>query len=888
MSSLPAASKQAAGFSLGIEGMSCASCVTRVEKAISAAPGVASASVNLATQRAEVVFSGAPDIAAVVAAIGKAGYGATVETARFDIDKMSCASCVNHVEKAFKKVPGVIEANVNLAARTGRVRFVAGATNADALAKAATSAGYPAREIQLDAPASSSADRRGKESHDLTRALLIAAVLTAPVFAIEMGSHLFPAVHRLVMTTIGMQASRIIQFILTALVLFGPGLRFFTAGFPALWRGTPDMNALVALGAGAAFAYSTLVTFAPGLFPAGTSHVYFESAAVIVTLILLGRSLEARAKGRTGEAIEHLIGLKPKTARVLRDGAPVDIALEDVAVGDSVLVKPGEKVPVDGQVVEGSSFVDESMLTGEPGPVTKGPGAYVVGGTINRTGSFSFRVAKTGSDTVLAQIIRMVEQAQGAKLPIQTLVDKVTAWFVPAVIGVAALTFALWFWLGPAPSLSYALIQMVAVLIIACPCAMGLATPTSIMVGTGRGAELGVLFRKGDALQALANVSAIALDKTGTITKGCPELTDFLVAPGFDRMEVLAFVAAVEARSEHPIAMAITAAAKEAGVAGKEAPGAADQSSLHVKRQGSAWRRFLSWSRLTRPIQHPAGTSEAAGPVTAQVVNFTARPGLGAEAMVEGHHVAVGADRFMAAQGVDVAAFAEAAARFGEDAKSPLYAAIDGKLASLVVIADPIAPNARRAVEALRAQGLEVIMVTGDNRRTAEAVAREVGIGTVFAEVLPEGKLNALRELRARHRAIAFVGDGINDAPALAEADVGLAIGGGTDIAIEAADVVLMSGDLGGAAVALSRVTMHNIKQNLFWAFAYNMILIPVAAGVLYPAFGILLSPMLAAAAMAFSSVFVVTNALRLRHFTPQQNVVPLAGKEELRQALAE
>ena len=891
MSSLPAASKQAAGFSLGIEGMSCASCVARVEKAIAAAPGVASASVNLATQRAEVVFSGAPDIAAVVAAIGKAGYGATVETARFDIDKMSCASCVNHVEKAFKKVPGVIEANVNLAARTGTVRFAAGVTNAGALAKAAASAGYPAREIKLDAPAPSSAGRRGKELHDLTRALLIAAVLTAPVFAIEMGSHLFPAVHRLVMTTIGMQASRIIQFILTALVLFGPGLRFFTTGFPALWRGTPDMNALVALGAGAAFAYSALVTFAPGLFPAGTSHVYFESAAVIVTLILLGRSLEARAKGRTGAAIEHLIGLKPKTARVLRDGAPVDIALEDVAAGDIVLVKPGEKVPVDGQVVEGSSFVDELMLTGEPGPVTKGAGANVVGGTINRTGSFSFRVTKTGSDTVLAQIIRMVEQAQGAKLPIQALVDKVTAWFVPAVIGVAALTFALWFWLGPAPSLSYALIQMVAVLIIACPCAMGLATPTSIMVGTGRGAELGVLFRKGDALQALANVSAIALDKTGTITKGRPELTDFLVAPGFDRMDVLAFVAAVEARSEHPIAMAITAAAKEAGVAGKEAAGAADQSSLHVKRQVSAWRRFLSWSKLTRHIQHPAGTSEAAGPVTAQAVNFAARPGLGAEAMVEGHHVAVGADRFMAAQGVDVAAFAEAAARFGEEAKSPLYAAIDGKLAGLVVIADPIAPNAQRAVGALRAQGLEVVMVTGDNRRTAEAVAREVGIDTVVAEVLPEGKINALRELRARHRAIAFVGDGINDAPALAEADVGLAIGGGTDVAIEAADVVLMSGDLdaAAAAVALSRVTMRNIKQNLFWAFAYNMILIPVAAGVLYPAFGILLSPMLAAGAMAFSSVFVVSNALRLRHFMPPlASAAPLAGKEELRQAPAE
>jgi P-type Cu+ transporter len=888
MSSLPAASGQA-GFSLGIDGMTCASCVSRVEKAIVATPGIASASVNLVTKRAEVVFSGAPDIAAVVSAISKAGYGTTVETARFDIDKMSCASCVNHVEKAFKKIPGVIEASVNLATRTGTVRFAARTTNAGDLAKAATLAGYPAHEIKPDAFAPSGAEQRDKESYDLTRALMAAMILTAPVFALEMGSHMFPAVHRLVMNTIGMQASRIVQFGLTALVLSGPGRRFFSTGLPALWRRTPDMNALVALGAGAAFIYSTLVTFAPGLFPAGTSHVYFESAAVIVTLILLGRSLEARAKGRTGAAIEQLISLKPKTARVLRDGTPIDIAIEQVAVGDIVLVKPGEKVPVDGQVLEGSSFVDESMLTGEPVPVAKGASASVVGGTINKTGSFTFKVTKTGADTVLAQIIRMVEQAQGAKLPIQALVDKVTAWFVPAVIAVAALTFVLWLWLGPAPSLSYALIQMVAVLIIACPCAMGLATPTSIMVGTGRGAELGVLFRKGDALQTLANVSAIALDKTGTITKGHPELTDFLAAPGFDRNEVLAFAAAVEARSEHPIAMAITDAAKKAGAGEKLAAQIDAEPSFPTLQQGPAWRTFLS---KLFGLKSRSGTSEPARAITPRMENFAARPGLGAEAEVEGHHVAVGADRFMRALGIDVTDFAEAAARFGEAAKSPLYAAIDGKLAGLLVIADPIAPTARRAVAALREQGLEVIMVTGDNRRTAEAIAREAGIDVVVAEVLPEGKIEALRELRTRHQTIAFVGDGINDAPALAEADVGLAIGGGTDVAIEAADVVLMSGDLGvtAAAVALSRATMRNIKQNLLWAFAYNILLIPVAAGILYPAFGILLSPMLAAGAMAFSSVFVVTNALRLRRFSPrpQRASVSGAGAEELRPAPAE
>ncbi len=855
MSTVSTGAKRPVSVSLRVEGMECASCVARVEKALRAAPGVASASVNLATNRADVTFAGSPDIAAAVAAIGKAGYGTGMETARFNIEKLSCASCVNHAEKAFKSVAGVVEANVNLAAKTGTARFVSGATTPEALAKAVSAAGYPTHEIAPDAAARPHA--HGAEADGLVRSLILALVLTAPVFALEMGGHVFPAFHHFVMATIGMQASRTIQFVLTALVLFGPGRRFFASGFPALWRGAPEMNALVALGSGAAFAYSALVTFAPHLFPAGTSHVYFESAAVIVSLILLGRSLEARAKGRAGAAIERLIGLKAKTAWTLRNGALVEIPLDEVSVGDIVLVKPGEKVPLDGQVVEGSSYVDESMLTGEPAPVAKSVGAEVVGGTINATGSFSFRVEKTGADTALARIIRMVEEAQGAKLPVQALVDKVTAWFVPAVMVVAAFTFALWLWLGPAPSLSYALIQMVAVLIIACPCAMGLATPVSIMVATGRAAELGVLFRKGDALQTLSGVAAIALDKTGTITKGRPELTDFLVAPGFEQGEVLGLVAAVEARSEHPVARALVAAAEAEGATRKLAGEEASLEPVGPTQDKPKWWRLFAARGAER-------NGEGAK-------KFAAKPGLGVEAEVDGRRVAVGADRFMAALGVDVAGFAEAAARFGEAAKSPLYAAIDGRLAALIVIADPIAPGARQAVAALRGQGLEILMVTGDNRRAAEAVAKAVGIDHVVAEVLPEGKIAALDELRARRGAIAFVGDGINDAPALAKADVGLAIGGGTDVAIEAADVVLMGGDLAGAAtaVALSRLTMRNIKQNLFWAFAYNIILIPVAAGVLYPAFGILLSPMLAAGAMAFSSVFVVTNALRLRRFAP-------------------
>jgi Cu+-exporting ATPase len=819
--------------------MHCASCVGRVEKAIGAVSGVASVAVNLATEQATVSFLGPADLEGVIEAINKAGFASVLTTAHFTIAKMTCDACVRTVEEAFRSIPGVVETKVDLAAGTGVVRFVSGAADAASIARAATAAGYPTREVKPDAPSSGSSlgqtplnaaglTHPHEHEHDepgrsLTRATVLALLLTLPVVALEMGSHLFPAVHMFVTEHIGIQTSRIVQFGLTALILFGPGWRFFRSGVPALLRGAPEMNALVALGTGAAFIYSTFATFAPSLFPAGTDAVYFESAAVIVTLILVGRSLEARARGRAGAAIQRLIGLKPQSATVLRNGGAFETQLDAVDVGDIVLVRPGEKIAVDGEVVEGSSFVDESMLTGEPQPIQKGAGAKVVGATINTTGSFSFRVTAVGADTALARIIRMVEQAQGSKLPIQALADRVMAWFVPAVIAIASLTFALWLVLGPAPALPHAVVAMVAVLIIACPCAMGLATPISILVGSGRGAELGVLFRKGAALQALAEVKAIALDKTGTITRGAPALVDLLPAPGFSRAEALALVAAVEARSEHPVAAAIAAAAVEEGLTIKPAEG------------------------------------------------FSARPGLGVEADVDGRHVAIGADRFMTALGVDTGAFTGAAARFATEAKSPLYAAIDGRLAALLAVADPVSAGAATAVAALRAQDLAIVMVTGDNQKTAAAVARAVGIDAVVAEVLPEGKVAAVEALRARHGPTAFVGDGINDAAALAAADVGLAIGGGTDVAIEAADVVLSGRDLGAAAnaVALSRATMRNIKQNLFWAFAYNILLIPVAAGALYPAFGNGLSPMLAAAAMVFSSIFVVFNALRLRRFAP-------------------
>jgi Cu+-exporting ATPase len=843
---------------LGIDGLHCASCVARAETAIRRVEGVDEAIVNLASQRAEISFSGEPDLVRVAEAIRKAGYEPVTERAEFSIEKLKCGSCVGRAEKALAEVTGIVEASVNLATATGAVRYVPGLTNPRRLAEALTKAGYPAQEISRTEPSNAriGQSRHQAEAKANLRALVAAAILSAPVVLFEMGGHLVPGLHDAVMGSIGMQNLRYLEFVLTAFVLFGPGLGFFKSGIPALLRAAPDMNALVALGAGAAFVYSTLVTFAPALFPAGTLYVYFESAAVIVTLILLGRTLEARAKGRTGAAIEHLIGLAPKIARVMRDGQRIDLALEDIVVGDVVEVRPGEKVPLDGAVVEGSSFVDESMLTGEARPVSKGLGDEVVGGTINTTGSFSFRVSKTGADTILARIIRMVEAAQGAKLPIQALADKVTAWFVPAVMGLAASTFAIWFWLGPQPSLTYALTAMVAVLIIACPCAMGLATPTSIMVGTGRGAELGVLFRKGDALQMLSTITALALDKTGTITKGRPELTDFLVAPGFDRGEVLGRVAALEARSEHPIARAIVAAAERDGLSRPENPRETPETNKKSKGLLSSWSLWSS----SKPTERGASSG---------VTNFAALPGFGVEAGVDGAHVLVGADRLMKARGIDISVFAEAAVRFGEAAKSPLYAAIDGRLAGLFVVADPVVPSAREALESVRAQGLELVMVTGDNRKTAQAVAAAVGIDKVVAEVLPEGKLAALEELKTRHSAIGFVGDGVNDAPALAKADVGIAIGAGTDVAIEAADVVLMSSDLSAVttAIALSRATMRNIKQNLFWAFAYNVVLIPVAAGVLYPFFGILLSPMLAAGAMAFSSVFVVMNALRLRGF---------------------
>ncbi len=807
---------------LSISDMTCASCVRRVEKAIETVPGVSGAAVNLATEKADVTFDGAPDIAAVAAAVRGAGYGVDEDVLEFPVEGMTCASCIGRVERALKAVPGVLDATANLAQERARVRLARGAATFDDLAAAIERTGYKAVRVAADTPAED--DRRAAEASALKRDLIIAAVLTAPLFVMEMGAHAVPAFGHYIHETIGMQASRVIQFVLATLVLVGPGRRFFLKGIPSLIRLAPDMNALVVIGTLAAWIFSTVATFAPALLPGGTANVYFEAAAVIVTLILAGRFLEARAKGRTGEAIRHLAGLNARSARVIRDGRTEDVSLESVVAGDIVLVRPGEKVPVDGEVIEGESYIDESMITGEPMPVARKPGDTVTGGTVNTTGSLTFRATRVGADTVLSQIIRMVEDAQAAKLPIQALVDRVTQWFVPAVIAVALLTFGLWLIFGPSPVLAHALVNAVAVLIIACPCAMGLATPTSIITGTGRAAELGVLFRQGTALQTLEGTDIVAVDKTGTLTLGRPTLTRIVPAEGFGRDEVLALVAAAEVHSEHPIAAAIHGAAVAEGVALPAASG------------------------------------------------FVATSGQGIAAEVAGRRVDVGSTGFMAGLGLDVGAFADEAARLAAEGASPLYAAIDGRLAALFAVTDPVKPTTREAIAALKALGIEVAMITGDNRGTAQAVAASLGIDRVMAEVLPDGKVAAVRELSAGGaKKVAFVGDGINDAPALAAADTGIAIGTGTDVAIESADVVLMAGDMRGVAtgIGLSRATMRNIRQNLFWAFGYNVALVPVAAGLLYPSFGIQLSPALAAGAMALSSVFVVTNALRLKRYRP-------------------
>lgn len=807
---------------IALQGLTCGGCAGRAERAIKATPGVAEASVNLATKKALVRLEEGHGPGPVIEALQAAGYPALVDEIDLTVGGLTCAGCVGRVERALQAEPGVITASVNLASQTASLSVISGLTDQARLIERVQAAGYQAASRD-EAPEAQDRLQAAQvaEARSLGRDALIASVLTLPLFVLEMGSHLIPALHHGIMGTIGLGPWRVISLILASLVLFGPGLRFWKIGLPNLVRLAPDMNALVVVGAGAAWAYSLVATLAPSVLPLDSQHVYFEAAAVIVTLILIGRWFEARARGRTGQAIRALMALQAKSARVIRQGKELDLPIAEVSRGDLISVRPGERIPVDGVITEGASHLDEALLTGEALPVRKGVGDPVTGGTLNTTGAFIFRAEKIGRDTALAQIVRLVETAQGAKLPIQARVDQVTMWFVPVVMGLALLTFLGWWIFGP--SMALAVVNAVAVLIIACPCAMGLATPTSIMVGTGRAAELGVLFRKGEALQSLSKATVIAFDKTGTLTEGRPRLVALHLTQGVDEATALSLAASLEARSEHPIGKAVVAAATERGL------------------------------ELSAPT------------------SFTAQAGRGIAGVVKGQSLLVGSARYMAEQKVDLTPLKTQAEQLAQQARSPLYLASDGQLLAVLAVADAIKPTSAAVIAHLHRLGLKTVMISGDSRATAEAVARELGMDEVRAEVLPEGKVAELEALKAKGAILAFVGDGINDAPALATADVGMAVGHGADVAIESADVVLTGGDLTGVVngLNLSRATMRNINQNLVWAFGYNVILIPIAAGLLYVPLGLLLSPMLAAGAMALSSISVVANALRLRSVRP-------------------
>ncbi|MDQ4075459.1 MAG: heavy metal translocating P-type ATPase [Chloroflexota bacterium] len=843
-----------------VQGMTCASCVRTVERNLQKVPGVAEATVNLATERATVTFDDAQaTVGDLVQKVEDIGYEVPTTTITLPTQGMTCASCVSTVERSLKKLPGVMQADVNLATQRSTVTYVPTEIEPRAIRQKIIDIGYESPEVEEEHDGETLRDRereaRERELTQLQRELAVAAVLGTIILFLSMGPMLLGEAGMMWITeTFGsMQNYWLIQLILATPVQFYSGRRFYVQAWKAAKHGTTDMNTLVALGTTAAYGYSLAVTLFGRFFPAGTAEVYFETSAVIIALILLGRTLEARAKGQTSEAIRKLMGLRAKTAILLRDGEEVEIPADEVQVGDILLVRPGSTVPVDGRVVEGRSSVDESMITGESLPVAKTPGDPLIGGTINKTGAFKMEATAIGKGTVLAQIIRLVEEAQGSKAPIQRLADYIASIFVPVVLGIATLTFLVWFFFGPAPSLVFALVTTVAVLIIACPCALGLATPTAIMVGTGAGANHGVLIRGGEALETAHKIDAIILDKTGTLTKGEPELTD---------------VVAVERQK------ATTATAPALVGVAINGERAADDASGDPEDE-------LLWlaASAERASEHPLGEAivvgaRARGLELVEPTEFQSITGQGIVATVEGRRVLVGNPRLLAAEGVESAVLEAEAVRLSGEGKSPMYVAVDGEPAGVLAVADTLKETSRRAVATLEQMGIEVWMMTGDNAQTAEAIARHVGIAPqhVMAEVMPEQKAAKVKELQEAGRIVAMVGDGINDAPALAQADVGMAMGTGTDVAMEAADITLIQGDLIKVieAIQLSRATMRTIKGNLFWAFFYNVLGIPLAAGLFYPFFGVLLNPIFAAAAMAFSSVFVVTNSLRLRGFEPK------------------
>jgi len=817
-------SKKSEKAHIHITGMTCTTCAATIEKGLAETPGVERANVNFASEKASVEYDPSKvGLAKIKNTISQLGYGAATKKSIFPVSGMTCASCVARVEQALLSVPGVISASVNLASEKATVEFIEGTRIAD-LKRAVKEAGYElGSEAETLEDVTTAAQR---EIRTVRNRFILAAILAGAIMALMWAPSFIGKSYLL--------------WVLATPVLFWAGWRFYRGAWGALRHRTADMNTLIAVGTSAAYFYSMVAVLFPGYFTAGglEPHLYFDTSAMIITLILLGRFLEARARGQTSEAIKKLIGMQPRTALVIRDGEEREIPVEDVQVGDLILVRPGERVPVDGIIRQGYSSIDESMITGESIPVEKKVDDEVIGATINKTGSFKFEATKVGKDTTLAHITRLVEEAQGSKAPIQRLADVIASYFVPIVIGIAITTFIIWYFVGPDPALTFAILNFVAVLIIACPCAMGLATPTAIMVGTGKGAQHGILIRSGEALERSHKIRTVLLDKTGTLTRGEPQVTDIIAVPSSSQEEVLRLAASVEHSSEHPLGEAIIRAASE---------------------------KKLELSPTS---------------------DFNAVPGHGVEASVEGRNLILGNLRLIKDRGLSLNGLEEEANRLWERGKTVMFLGVDSQVVGIIALADTLKPQAKEALEALHRMSIEVVMLTGDNQRTAEAIAREVGIDRVLAEVLPEHKAQEVKKLQEEGKVVAMVGDGINDAPALAQADIGIAIGTGTDVAMETGDITLISGDLKGivTAISLSKRTMRTIKQNLFWAFAYNSALIPVAAGALYFTFGqtgvpaglhfILgdygfLNPIMAAGAMAASSITVVSNSLRLRRFKP-------------------
>jgi Cu+-exporting ATPase len=821
---------------LRIGGMNCRHCPSKIEQALRELEGVLQVHVNLANQSAHVAYDPSRvKILALVQVIRTAGYSAGTALMHVRIKNMHCSSCVIRVELALQQTPGVIAAHANSFTNAVDIEYVPEKTSFTSIRDAVESIGYRIVEEPTGREAPSSATEldpeeasRQAEYHLLMRKFWFAAAISVPVMLLSYPD-IVPGLRDWM--PMGSANRRIIWALLGFLslpVLLWSGSQFFTGMWDGLKHRSSNMNTLIAIGVSAAFLYSVVAVAFPGLFPRmELAEVFWDVTTVVIALVVLGLALEIKAKGRTSEAIKKLIGLQAKTARVLRNGKEVDLPVEEVIVGDVVVIRPGDKIPVDGKVKEGGSAVDESMITGESIPVEKHSGNEVIGGTLNKTGSFRFEATKVGKDTALANIIRMVRDAQGSKAPIQRLVDTVSGYFVPSVMILAIVAFVAWYLFGPDPRLIYATIVLVTTLIIACPCALGLATPTSLTVGIGKGAENGVLIRSGDALQSAEKLGAIILDKTGTITRGEPSLTDVVVATGADEATVLKLAASLERGSEHPLGEAIV--------------------------KGAEARRI--------PL------------VNAQ--HFAAIPGHGVGGRVGERAVLLGNAKLMRDRKIPIDALAPQWERLASEGKTPMYLAADGKVLGLVAVADTVKPDSRAAIEVLKGLGIEVVMLTGDNERTARAIARQVGIERVLAEVLPNDKAHEVQKLQLEGKSVGMVGDGINDAPALAQADVGFAIGTGTDVAIEASDVTLIKGSLMGVvtAIEISKATMRNVRQNLTGAFGYNVLGIPVAMGVLYPLLGLLLSPLIAAAAMAFSSVTVVSNANRLRFFEPRRKV---------------